>query len=64
MKRKEKKQLAERIAKYERIIQQSDDEKLIKEAQTKTMELCSHVDNIEDMVEIDEIVQSLLASNN
>ena len=63
MKRKEKKQLAEKIVKYERIIQQNTDEKLIKEAQAKIMELSSHVDNIDDIMEVDEMVQNLLASN-
>ena len=64
MKRKEKKQLAEKIAKYERIIQQNTDEELIKEAQTKIMELSSHVDDINDIMEVDEMVQNLLASSN
>ena len=63
MKRKEKKQLAEKIVKYERIIQQNTDEKLIKEAQMKIMELSSHVDNIDDIMEVDEMVQNLLASS-
>lgn len=64
MKRKEKKQLAEKIAKYERIIQQNTDEELIKEAQARIMELSSHVDNIDDIMEVDEMVQNLLASSN
>lgn len=64
MKRKEKKQLAEKIVKYERIIQQNTDEELIKEAQAKIMELSSHVDNIDDIMEVDEMVQNLLASSN
>ena len=36
MKRKEKKQLAEKIAKYEKIIQSTDDEEKIKKAIDKT----------------------------
>lgn len=64
MKRKEKKQLAEKIVKYERIIQQNTDEELIKEAQARIMELSSHVDNIDDIMEVDEMVQNLLASSN
>lgn len=62
MKRKEKKQLAERIAKYERIIQASEDPQKIKEAQNKIIELSSHVNNIDDIMEIDEMVQDLLAT--
>jgi short-subunit dehydrogenase involved in D-alanine esterification of teichoic acids len=61
MKRKEKKQLAEKIAKYERIIQSTDDRDKIKEAESKIMELSTHVCDLEDMVEIDEMVQDLLA---
>ena len=61
MKRKEKKQLAEKIAKYERIIQSTDDKDKIKEAESKIMELSTHVCDLEDMVEIDEMVQDLLA---
>ena len=61
MKRKEKKQLAEKIAKYERIIQSTDDRDKIKEAESKIMELSTHVYDLEDMVEIDEMVQDLLA---
>lgn len=64
MKRKEKKQLAEKIVKYERIIQQNTDEELIKEAQARIMELSSHVHNIDDIMEVDEMVQNLLASSN
>lgn len=61
MKRKEKKQLAEKIAKYERIIQSTDDKNKIKEAESKIMELSTHVYDLEDIVEIDEMVQDLLA---
>lgn len=61
MKRKEKKQLAEKIAKYEKIIQSTDDRDKIKEAESKIMELSTHVCDLEDMVEIDEMVQDLLA---
>ena len=64
MKRKEKKQLAEKIVKYEKIIQQNTDEEVIKEAQARIMELSSHVDNIDDIMEVDEMVQNLLASSN
>lgn len=61
MKRKEKKQLAEKIAKYEKIVQSTDDKDKIKEAESKIMELSTHVYDLEDMVEIDEMVQDLLA---
>jgi len=61
MKRKEIKQLAEKIAKYERIMQASQDEKEIKDAQRKIAELSSHVKSIEDIMAIDEMVMDLLA---
>ena len=60
MKRKELKQLAEKIAKQEIIIQNSDDPTKVKEAQTKIMELSSHVKELEDIVAVDEIVQQIL----
>lgn len=63
MKRKEKKQLAEKIAKFERIVQSSTDKKEIKRAQDSIVELSSHVDNITDIIEIDEIVQDLLTQS-
>ena len=62
MKRKEKKQLAEKIAKYECIVQSSEDPIKIKEAQNKIMELSSHVSDFNDIMEIDEMVQDLLAT--
>jgi hypothetical protein len=63
MKRKEKKQLAEKITKFERIVQSSTDKKEIKKAQNSIVELSSHVDNITDIIEIDEIVQDLLTQS-
>ena len=62
MKRKEKKQLAEKIAKYECSVQSSEDPIKIKEAQNKIMELSSHVSDFNDIMEIDEMVQDLLAT--
>ena len=60
MKKKELKNLAAKIAKYETIIQTSDDKKAVRDAQTKIMELSGRVDKIEDMVAIDEYVQEYL----
>lgn len=60
MKKKELKMLAQKIAKYEKIIQTSDDNKEIRSAQEEIMKITKSVNNLEDMVAIDEIVMTLL----
>ena len=60
MKRKELKNLAQKIAKAELIIQTSDNKELIRKAEEEIMELSGHVKTIEDMVIIDEMVQDIL----
>ena len=63
MKQKEIKNLAQKIAKYERIIQTSDDKKLVRQAEEEIMRLSSSVDSLDDMVAIDELVMELLEKN-
>ena len=63
MKKKEIKNLAQKIAKYERIIQNSDDDKMVRQAQEEIMHLSSSVDSLDDMVAIDELVMELLEKN-
>ena len=63
MKKKELKNLAQKIAKAERIVQTSGDSKAVKKAEQEIMELSGHVESIEDMVIIDEMVQDLLNKN-
>ena len=63
MKKKEIKNLAQKIAKYERIIQTSDDKKLVRQAEEEIMKLSSSVDSLDDMVAIDELVMELLGKN-
>ena len=63
MKKKELKNLAQKIAKYERIIQTSDDKKLVRQAEEEIMKLSSSVDSLDDMVAIDELVMELLEKN-
>lgn len=63
MKKKELKSLAQKIAKAERIIQTTDDPKARSKAEREIMELSGHVDSIEDMVIIDEMVQEILEKN-
>lgn len=60
MKAKELKNIAKQIAKYEFIIQTSDDKQAIRDAQMKVMELSGRVERLEDMVAIDEYVQDFL----
>lgn len=63
MKRKELKNLAQKIARYERIIQSNSNEKLKQQAENEIMKLCSSVDSMEDMVAVDELVMEILAKN-
>lgn len=60
MKRKELKQLAQKIAKLEHLIQASDDKKTIIEAQNQIIELSGHITNIDDMCLLDDIIQEIL----
>ena len=60
MKKKELKNLAKKIAKYESIIQTSDDKDEIRKAQLAIIELSGSVDSLEDITAIDEMVQDFL----
>ena len=62
MKRKELKNLAKKIAQAEHIIQISDNQDEIQRAQMEIMTLSSHVDSLDDITIIDEMVQELLAT--
>ena len=62
MKRKELKNLATKIAQAEYTIQTSDNQEEIQRAQMEIMTLSSHVDSLEDITIIDEMVQELLAT--
>ncbi len=60
MKKKELKNLAKKIAKYELILQNSTDEKEKKQAQSEIMKLSSEVHSFEDIDLLDEMIQELL----
>ena len=60
MKQKELKALAKKIAKYEFIIQTSDDKKAVRDAQDAIMDLSGKVSSLEDIVIIDELVQEYI----
>ena len=61
MKRKELKNLAEKIAKQEYIIQTSNDNAAIQAAQEEIMRISSRVHDFQDIDLIDEMVQDLLS---
>ena len=60
MKKKEQKALAQKIAKYELIIQTSTDKKQVRDAQDKILELSGKVETLDDIAAIDEMVQEIL----
>ena len=62
MKKKELKNLAEKIAKQEHIIQTSDDDDAIQAAQNEIMRLTSRVRDFQDLDLIDEMIQDILNS--
>lgn len=63
MKKKELKNLAKKIAKYELIVQTSTDKKEIRRAQEEIMALSGCVESIEDMSALDELIQDILEKN-
>lgn len=60
MKMKERKNLAKKIAKQQRIIQNSDDKDAVYQAEQEIIKLSGQVENWEDVLVIDELVQELL----
>ena len=60
MKRKELKQLAQKIAKFELIIQKGENIEKVSQAKKEIMQLSGCVDNIDDMLLLDDMIQELL----
>ena len=60
MKKKELKALAQKIAKYEKVVQTSTNKNEVRDAQMKIMNLSESVDSLEDMMALDEIIQDML----
>ena len=60
MKMKERKNLAKKIAKHQRIILDSEDKDAVKQAEAEIIKLSGSVENWEDILVIDELVQELL----
>lgn len=63
MKRKELKNLAEKIAKCEKIIQTSTDTKEKAKAEQEIMRISSNVADLDDLLIIDELVMEILEKN-
>lgn len=63
MKQKELKNLAKKIAKYEKIIQTTQDPAERKQAENEIMKLSSSVHSFEDMVILDELIQDILENS-
>mgnify|MGYP003295019677 CR=1 FL=1 len=63
MKQKELKNMAKKIAKAELVIRDSNDPEAIKRAESEIMKLSGHVDRLEDMVIIDDLVQEALQNS-
>lgn len=63
MKRKELKNLAQKIAKCEMIIQTSDDKEKVARAEQEIMRISSSVADLDDMLVIDELVMEILEKN-
>ena len=63
MKRKELKNIAKKIAKYEKILKNTTDMAEKATAEQAIMKLSSSVDNFEDIFAIDELVLEYLAED-
>lgn len=63
MKRKELKSLANKIAKLEQIIQRNEDPKQVQQAKDEIMKLSGHVDSLEDIMLMDELIQDILKNS-
>ena len=63
MKRKELKNLAEKIAKCEKIIQTNEDKEKVRKAEQEIMRISSSVADLDDLLIIDELVMEILEKN-
>lgn len=63
MKMKELKNLAKKIAKFEQIIENSEDKDAVRKAEQEIMKISGSVKSLEDMMIIDELVQEILSDN-
>ena len=63
MNKKELKNLAKKIAKYEKIIQTTEDAKERHNAENEIMRLTSSVKSFDDLMTLDELIQDILEEN-
>ena len=63
MKQKELKNLAKKIAKYEKIIQETQDSAERRNAENEIMKISSSVRSVEDMLALDELIQDILENS-
>lgn len=63
MKKKELKNLAQKIAAAERVIQNSNDKNEIYNAEQEIMRLSGSISSITDMMALDEMIQTILEKN-
>lgn len=63
MKKKELKQLAQKVAKLEMQYQKAEDSKERQACELEIMKLCSQVDSLEEVAVIDELVQDIIEKN-
>ena len=63
MKKKELKQLAQKVANLEMQYQKAEDSKERQACELEIMKLCSQVDNLEEVAIIDELVQDIIEKN-
>ena len=60
MKRKELKNVAKQIAKYQRIIQTTDDKNLKHNAESAIIHLSNKVEDLADIMALDELIKEYL----
>ena len=63
MKKKELKNLAKKIAKYEKFIQSSTDEKEVSKARLKILQLSEEVTELDDFFQLDVLISEILEKN-
>jgi hypothetical protein len=63
MKKKELKNLAKKIAKYEKFIQSSTDEKEVSKARLKILQLSEEVTELDDFFQLDILISEILEKN-
>lgn len=63
MKQKEIKNMAQKFAKLEQIIQANESPEAVARAQAEQMKLSKNIHNLEDMMAIDELVIEILHKN-